>query len=117
MCGRWLWQEKRHADLQVVGAKLSEWPPSTENVQETISICWTIKWSKIDTVMQKAQREEANRALPSHFPIFAYFAATDAGPDQVAAGDMIAIGRHSVYLQRELSRARRRISLPRAIGR
>ena len=40
--------------------------------------------------MEKEPLEEANRALLSHVPIFAYLATTVAGPDQVAARDMIA---------------------------
>ena len=41
-------------------------------------------------MMEKAPLEEANRALLSHLPIFAYLATTDAGPDQVTAKDTIA---------------------------
>ena len=43
-----------------------------------------------DTVTEQTPLEEGNRALLSHLPIFAFIATTDAGPDQVAAKDIIA---------------------------
>ena len=49
-----------------------------------------LNWLRSDTVTEKAPLEEGNRALLSHLPIFAFFATTDAGPDQVAARDMTA---------------------------
>ena len=97
MCGS-ASHNKRYADLQVVGASCQS---GQFQLKMLIKQCGSVgahTWSQlatvcndlVDTVTEKAPLDEVNRSLLSHLPISIFIATTDAGPDQIAAKDVIA---------------------------